>query len=723
MKPLLGHCVAALGTSGPSALARLLTSLGAEVRATSLPMLASTLAGASFLIDRIGLTELSGHGWSWERIEAANPRIIHVSVTSFGSGGPRAHWRGSELIASAMGGTLGLTGQPDRSPVKEALDACLFHADMAGAAGALIAHYERGHSGRGQHVDISAQEVALSRNLNSILVWQFDRRKLHRVGGALNYGVATVRCIWALADGWCFHTLMTGGFGAPANQALSDWIDESGLPNPLRGTDWRHYNRSTLDPGTRAQWESAIGRFFRTRSKQDIASEGRRRGIHATVIASPEEVLADPHLRARNFWQAVNGRRQPGRFVQMTEGGVATQRAVGVSTAAAPLSGVRVLDFSWALVGSITTKILGDLGAEVIKVETRTRPCLSRIDVQVRRSRADSFDDKPWFAHLNSSKKSLALDLKLPASREVLTPLIARADVVVENFSPGTMEKLGLDFARLRQINPNVILVSGSVFGQTGPLSQEWGVDGTGAALSGRTYLSGWPDRDPVIPGAVPYGDVIVPYVMAAATASALQYRRETGRGCHVDAAMYEICVQQTGEAMARTQSGAPIYRTGNREIGIFHQGVYPVAGTDRWIAITCTTPADWLRCREIAGLPDGMDADSRDALISGWTAAQSAEALVERLQTNGIAAGLVQDIEDLLERDPQMAFRNALMTLEHPLLGSFDHIRTPISFSRSAAQPYRAPGIGEHSHEISRELSGIAPERIAELERLGVFR
>src|SRR5581483_3332631 len=112
-----------------------------------------------------------------------------------------------------------------------------------------------------------------------------------------------------------------------------------------------------------------------------------------------------------------------------------------------PLAGIRVLDFSWALVGSITTKILGDLGADVLKVESRARPCLSRLDVQVGASKPGELDDKPWFAHLNTSKRSLALDLKRPESREVIDPLLEWADVVVENFSPGTMAKLKLDYA------------------------------------------------------------------------------------------------------------------------------------------------------------------------------------------------------------------------------------------------------------------------------------
>ena len=237
------------------------------------------------------------------------------------------------------------------------------------------------------------------------------------------------------------------------------------------------------------------------------------------MLARPADVRLDPHLQAREFWRHSATGQVPVRFARLRPGPQPPHHATAAAPAAVPrgpLSGIRVLDFSWALVGSISTKILGDLGAQVIKVESRSRPCLSRLDVQVSASQPGQLDDKPWFAHLNTSKRSLALDLKRPESRGVINPLIDWADVVVENFSPGTMAKLGLDYEQLVKRNPGVIMVSGSVFGQTGPLAQEWGVDGTGAALSGRTYLTGWPDRDPVTPGAVPYGDVIVPYVMAA---------------------------------------------------------------------------------------------------------------------------------------------------------------------------------------------------------------
>jgi crotonobetainyl-CoA:carnitine CoA-transferase CaiB-like acyl-CoA transferase len=726
MKVLEDIRVIAWGAAGDGPLARFLQDLGATVQAPSAALDAAGIATADVLVEYLGLTRIEACGMSRAALAAANPRLVHVSVSTFGSTGPRAHWRGSELVAAATSGILRLVGDVDRPPVKEALDACGFHADMVAACGVLAALHERAETGKGQHVDVSVQEVAFSRNVNGVLVWQFDRRLLQRAGGAVSYGRVTVRCIWPLKDGFCFHSLMTGRFGAPANQALSDWIDETGLDNPLRGVDWQRYNRSTLDAGTRAHWEAAIEAFFRTRTRADIDTEGRRRGINATVVAAPADVLADPHLRARDFWTRSGAEERPGRFVSISGGDASAPAAapsrieVARLPARGPLAGVRVLDFSWALVGSITTKTLGDLGCEVIKVESRSRPCLSRLDVQVQASRADSFDDKPWFAHLNTSKQSLSLDMKHPASREVLDPLIDWADVVVENFSPGTMEKLGLDYARLARRNPRLVMASGSVFGQTGPRSQSWGIDGTGAALSGRTLLTGWPDRAPVIPSAAPYGDVIVPYVMAASVIAALQQRSRNGRGCHIDASMYELCVQQMRAAYAA--GGARAARAGNTDARVFHQGVYAAQGEERWLAVTFETGADWAVFASAAGL-EADDAPARDAVLARWAAARADADAVEQLQQLGIAAGVVQDMEDLFERDPQIRARHALVPLDHALLGRFGHVRTPIEFSASRPQPFRAPSIGEHNRQIAEALCGLPAARIDELERLGVFK
>jgi len=232
------------------------------------------------------------------------------------------------------------------------------------------------------------------------------------------------------------------------------------------------------------------------------------------------------------------------------------------------------------------------------------------------------------------------------------------------------------------------------------------------AALSGRTFLTGYPDGEPVIPGAVPYGDVIVPFVMAGWVAAALQHRRETGRGCHIDASMYEICVQQMRDFLAAAKAGERPHRLGNADPAVFFQDVFPAAGADRWIAITLADEAERATLAAITG-----------GDIAAWTSGRVDREAAEILQAAGIAAGALQDCEDLMEHDPQIAGRAALVMLNHAVLGEFGHVNTPIAFSRDTFAPFRAPSMGEHSREVARTIARLSDVRIAELEALGVFK
>jgi Predicted acyl-CoA transferases/carnitine dehydratase len=186
---------------------------------------------------------------------------------------------------------------------------------------------------------------------------------------------------------------------------------------------------------------------------------------------------------------------------------------------------------------------------------------------------------------------------------------------------------------------------------------------------------------------------------------------------------MYEICVQQMREAMVAAARGERPTRQGNDDANVYHQGVYPARGEDCWIAITLFSREEWQRLCALAGVVAEEPSEAAKAALAEWCREHDAQTLAERLQRDGIAAGAVQDIEDLVERDPQIAARQALVTLDHPLLGPFGHVRTPITFSRSAPAPYRAPRLGEHSETIARELAGLSDAEIEELRTLGVFR
>jgi benzylsuccinate CoA-transferase BbsF subunit len=374
-----------------------------------------------------------------------------------------------------------------------------------------------------------------------------------------------------------------------------------------------------------------------------------------------------------------------------------------------------------------------------VKVESAGRVCLTRLDVQVSRSTRESFDDKPWFAHLNTSKKGVRLDLKKPQSRDVLNRLIDWADIVVENFSPGTMKKLGLDYESLKARKPDIIMVSGSVFGQTGPLSQEWGIDGTGAALSSRLFLTGWPDREPALPGA-PYGDALLPFFLASGALAALDHRRRTGEGTHIDASMLEVQVQQMLPAILDQQiTGVRPARCGNRAPDAAPQGVYPCLGShaepERWIAISCSDDTQWQALCSLIGQPSlaqvdryatfanrKANEDELDQIIGAWTKTQEDYPLMQRLQIAGVAAGVVQTVQDVVERDAQLQVRGAFPEVEHPVLGTFGHQAPPYKLSKTPAHVRHAPKLGQHTREVLTETLGYSNEEFATLDEAGIF-
>lgn len=400
-------------------------------------------------------------------------------------------------------------------------------------------------------------------------------------------------------------------------------------------------------------------------------------------------------------------------------------------SASLPLHGIKVLDFSWALVGALTTKQLGDFGATIVKVESAGRMCLTRMDAQVKISNPRNPDDKPWFAHLNTSKQGLLLDLKNPLSREVLDRLLEWADVVVENFSPGTMKKLGLDYEQLRKRRPDLIMVSGSVYGQTGPLAQEWGIDGTGAALSSRIFMTGWPDREPVLP-SVPYGDALLPLLMASACVAALDHRSRTGEGAHIDASMFEVQVQQMLPALVEQQlTQQPPKRAGNRSDVAAPHGVFPCKGEDRWIAIDCQDDIQWQSLAKLMKVDDRrFDSfadrkrleDQLEKALGAWTASQDAFELMGALQSASIAAGVVQNAGDVIDRDPQLQARRFLEDVNHPVLGTFGHQAPPYKLSRTPARVRAAPKLGEHTRQICIETLGMSAQDVDRLESAGVF-
>jgi crotonobetainyl-CoA:carnitine CoA-transferase CaiB-like acyl-CoA transferase len=239
----------------------------------------------------------------YDALREVNPRIIMTSITPFGQKGPYAQYKGSELIASAMGGVLLTTGDPDRPPVREGPDSVYFRTSAAAALGTVIAHFYREITGEGQQVDVSLQGVVASRTFTNLVMWEFTKRLIKRSGSVRKIGPRATRWIWQCKDGYVFWAFMPGRFGAPANRALSKWIDEDGLENPLNKiTDWNELDISLISREEIATYEEAMARFFMNHTKKEIAEEGLKRGINAASVDSPADVLGNRQLEARGYW-------------------------------------------------------------------------------------------------------------------------------------------------------------------------------------------------------------------------------------------------------------------------------------------------------------------------------------------------------------------------------------------------------------------------------------
>jgi len=258
---------------------------------------------ADFVLESFAPNYMNSLGLGYDALKRVNPRIIITSVTSFGQKGPYAQYKGSELIASAMGGVLLTTGDPDRPPVREGPDSIYFHAGVAAALGTIFAHHHRQITGEGQQVDVSLQEIAASRTFNNLVIWEFGKGLLKRSGGVRRIGARSTRWIWQCKDGYVFWTLMPGQFGAPGNRAMSQWIDEDGLENPLnRVTNWGEFHPARISREELESYEEVIGKFFMNHTKEEIAEEGLKRGINAAPVHSAADVLESLQLRARDYW-------------------------------------------------------------------------------------------------------------------------------------------------------------------------------------------------------------------------------------------------------------------------------------------------------------------------------------------------------------------------------------------------------------------------------------
>jgi len=258
---------------------------------------------ANFVLESFALGYMDSLRLNYEALREVNPRIIMTSITPFGLKGPYAQYKGSDLIASAMGGVMLTTGDPDRPPVREGFDSIYFHAGAAAALGTVIAHRHREITGEGQQVDVSLQEVVASRTSTNLVIWEFDKRLLKRSGNVRMLGARSFQWIWQCKDGYVHWQYIRGQVGAATNRALSKWIDEDGLENPLnKVTNWDEFDPAATSRKELDAHQEAIARLFLNYNKKELNEEGLKREIDITPIDCPADLLESHQLKARDYW-------------------------------------------------------------------------------------------------------------------------------------------------------------------------------------------------------------------------------------------------------------------------------------------------------------------------------------------------------------------------------------------------------------------------------------
>jgi benzylsuccinate CoA-transferase BbsF subunit len=398
------------------------------------------------------------------------------------------------------------------------------------------------------------------------------------------------------------------------------------------------------------------------------------------------------------------------------------------------LRGVRVLDFCWVGAGALVTKLLAEHGADVIKVESRARPDNLRVAPPYRPG-SEGLEGSGYFASRNNDKRSLALDLRQPKSREIAKRLAAEVDVVANNFRPGVMERWGLDYASVAEVNPSVVYLSMPMQGSDGPHRSFIGFGATIAALGGLVELSGLPDQPPVGTGTHYPDHVPSPGHALVALLAALRQRAATGRGRWIDVSQLESAANMIGPALVAAANGGEVpSRMGNRHPAHCPSGVFRCSGDESWVAIAARSDDEWqalvealdseeLRDERFATLEARkLHEDEVERLVGVVAAGRNCRELASVLQAVGVPAYAVLSSKDVLD-DDQLRARNFWRTLEHPVIGAMTAPSAPfVNNSERTGPTVAAPLLGAHTAEVARELLGLDDSEVASLTEDGVF-
>ena len=705
---------------------------------------------ADVLIETAGPAAMSELGAGYEQLGALDPGLIYTSVAPFASDGPFAAYRGNDLIGAASSGLLYLNGYPEDPPNVPGGEQAYKMASLVAASATLMAVLgrESDPERRGRHIEVTSQEAA------SMATIQTANANIYTWHGRIPRRTGNISGIHACRDGkWISFVLRTGI--QETWSEMAEWLRDEAIDTPVLSDEWR-------DEGFRFQRRGAVGEAIEAlcakHERAYIFHEGQKHKQLVMPVNTVEDLVVDEQLAHRSFFTSVE---HAALGATLLDGGLpfkvsnvesrpttrapllgehnadilsalpALQTPMPRSSSAAPfdptrpLAGVRVADFAWLIAGPASSRMLANFGAEVIKLESEYRVDNIRV-VGVQPEGKGSIDTNGVFNDCNTNKLSVRLNMHHPKALELVKRIIQQSDVVLNNFTAERMPRWGLGYDDLKAIKPDIVMLSMPVMGSQGPY-RNYGSYGNGViAFGGLNMITGFADRPPVGLGPL-YSDFAAPYLVVTAILAALYHRGRTGQGHFIDFSQVEATMSLLGPSILEfTANGGLPERRGNRSPDLSPHGVYPCSGDDRWCALAVASDEEW---RTLAGAigraelgPDPRFAtlaarkqheDELDRLIGDWTRDRDSWQVMHALQGKGVMAAVVEDLEDMVVRDPWMS-QHHLVDVPFPEEEfSFKTHAEPARMNGRSPTLRRAPRLGEHTAQVLKTLLGLSDSEI----------
>ena len=677
---------------------------------------------------------------SYEALKALNPRLVVAAITGFAEGGPYSGFRSTPLVAFALSGIMKNIGPPEGPPEPAPGQVAFDLAAVDAANGVVCALL----SERGQQVTVAAHEV-LASEINPRAPEQFDDKRHPRSANPQLAPSGAFKCL----DGQ-----VTFFINLPNHwQGIKELL---GNPPEIAGPEW---DDRTFRSQHAEFLNNLVEQRLAGRRQAEIVAEGQRLRVPCGPINTVATFAHDPHVEARRFFVEAGGLRMPGAPYRLSEGGWSirqpapstpgtaqwlsprvpspqpssdpTRTAKAAGERAGPLAGLRAVAFTTAFAGPTVGRYLADLGAEVIKVESRRRWDNTRHASSAgvaSMMEPGGAPTAPGFGYFNRNQLGVAIDLSQGGGRELMLRLIAKTDVIVENFSFQVLQKWGFTHDKLRDVKPDLIMLDMQGFGQTGPFRDYLSFGSVIHSYSGLASL--WGSAHGF------FVDYIAAQHAVLAVLSALMHRRNTGHGVHIDLAQLETAGAMLG--VPYMDYFANGYVTGYQDERLLRDAPASCCrcqGEDAWCVIEVTGDEDWLRLRQAMGSPAWAQ-DSRfdttagrlanraalDGGVASWTRQHSDGEVQALLQAAGVPAAAVVASRAVFT-DPQLEATGFYQTIDHIALGPWKYPRLPLhlsAFPDSPAQP--APMLGEHNGYVFGELLGLSGDEIERLTANGVL-